>query len=135
RGQTPGTLDEDGFPERYGKTQQEVLLPAFFAAYTGQDVGRVNLDAFREIPIPNWNLKYTGLMKIPWFKRKFKRFSLGHGYRAAYSINAFQTNLERQNTGTDPKTGDLLPETLINNVVLTDQFNPLIRVDFEMVNS
>jgi cell surface protein SprA len=128
-------LDEDGFPERYGKTQQEVLLPAFFAAYTGQDVNRVNLDAFREIPIPNWNIKYTGLMKNKWFKKKFKRFSLTHGYRAAYSINQFQTNLEKQNTQFDAETGDVLPETLINNVVLTDEFNPLMRVDFEMTNS
>ncbi|WP_420321572.1 cell surface protein SprA [Flagellimonas sp.] len=135
RGQSPGTLDADGFPERYGKTQQEVLLPAFFAAYTGQDVNRVNLDAFREIPIPNWNVKYTGLMKNRWFKKKFKRFSLTHGYRAAYSINSFQTNLERQNSAIDPETGDFLPENIINNVVLNDAFNPLLRMDFEMKNS
>jgi cell surface protein SprA len=135
RGENPGTLDEDGFPERYGKTQQEVLLPAFFAAYTGQDVNRVNLDAFRQIPIPNWNIKYTGLMKNKWFRKKFKRFSLSHGYRAAYSINSFQTNLEKRNTTTDPETGDVLPDNIINNVVLTDQFNPLMRVDFEMANS
>nr|WP_242535728.1 cell surface protein SprA [[Muricauda] lutisoli] len=135
RGESPGTLDEDGFPERYGKTQQEVLLPAFFAAYTGQDVDRVNMDAFREIPIPNWNIKYTGLMKNRWFKKKFKRFSLSHGYRAAYSVNSFQTNLERQNTTFDQENGDLLPKTLINNVVLTDEFSPLMRVDFEMQNS
>ncbi|AWX45115.1 hypothetical protein HME9304_02125 [Flagellimonas maritima] len=135
RGQTPGTLDEDGFPQRYGKTQQEVLLPAFFAAYTGQDVNRVNLDAFRDIPVPNWNIKYTGLMKNRWFKKKFKRFSLSHGYRAAYSINSFQTNLERENGTIDPETEDFLPENIINNVVLTDQFNPLIRMDFEMKNS
>ncbi len=135
RGQAPGTLDEDGFPQRYGKTQQEVLLPAFFAAYTGQDVNRVNLDAFRDIPVPNWNIKYTGLMKNRWFKKKFKRFSLSHGYRAAYSINSFQTNLERENGTIDPETEDFLPENIINNVVLTDQFNPLIRMDFEMKNS
>lgn len=141
RGQNPGTLDADGFPERYGKTQQEVLLPAFFAAYTGQDVDRVNLDAFREIPIPNWNIKYTGLMKNRWFKKKFKRFSVSHGYRAAYSINSFQSNLARNqllDQGLDPidnENGDLLPENIINNVVLTDQFNPLVRMDFEMKNS
>ena len=128
-------VDSDGFPIRYGKTNQEVLLPAFFAAYTGQDVNRVNLDAFRQIPIPNWNIKYTGLMRNKWFKKKFKRFSLSHGYRAAYSINNFQTNLERQNNGIDPENQDFLPENIINNVVLTDQFNPLIRVDFEMKNS
>ncbi|RNC91860.1 MAG: cell surface protein SprA [Allomuricauda sp.] len=135
RGQNPGTLDADGFPELYGKTQQEVLLPAFFAAYTGQDVNRVNLDAFRDIPIPNWNIKYTGLMKNKWFKKKFTRFSLSHGYRSQYSINNIQTNLERQNSSTNPENGDLLPENIISNAILMDMFNPLIRFDFEMKNS
>jgi cell surface protein SprA len=141
RGEQLGTLDADGFPERYGKTQQDVLLPAFFAAYTGQDVNTVNLEALRKIPIPNWNIKYTGLMRNKWFKKKFKRFSLSHGYRASYSINSFQTNLAREqliNDGLEPidtETGDFLPKDILNNVVLTDQFNPLIRVDFEMKNS
>jgi len=135
RGELLGELDEEGFPERYGKTQQDVLLPAFFAAYTGQDVNRVNLDAFRQIPIPNWNIKYTGLMRNKWFKKKFKRFSLSHGYRASYSINSFQTNLEKQNTLINPENGDVLPDLILNNVVLNDQFNPLMRVDFEMKNS
>ena len=137
-------VDADGFPIRYGKTQQDVLLPAFFAAYTGQDAERVNLDTFRDIPIPNWNIKYTGLMKNKWFKKQFKRFSLQHGYRSAYTINSFQTNLERyqlvndNDPGTGPfevETGDLMPELIINNVVLNDAFNPLMRVDFEMQNS
>ncbi|WP_425589987.1 cell surface protein SprA [Flagellimonas algarum] len=141
RGASTIDADGDGFPDGYGPTSQEVLLPAFFAAYTGQDVNRVNLDAFREIPIPNWNIKYTGLMKNRWFKKKFKRFSLTHGYRAAYSINSFQTNLERVQLVKDglppvnAETGNFLPEDIINNVVLTDEFNPLMRVDFEMKNS
>lgn len=134
-------VDDDGFPIRYSKTNQDVLLPAFFAAYSGQDVNRVTLGAFRNIPLPNWNIKYTGLMKNKWFRKKFKRFSLSHGYRASYSINLFQTNLERQqliNDGLPPyntENQDILPEQIINNVVLTDQFNPLMRVDFEMANS
>jgi cell surface protein SprA len=141
RSQPAGTLDDDGFPQLYGKTQQEVLLPAFFAAYTGQDASRVNLDTFRDIPIPNWSIKYTGLMKSKWFKKKFKRFSLSHGYRSSYSINSYQTNLEKVQLRTDglpqvdPENGDLLSDLILNNVVLTDQFNPLIRVDFEMKNS
>ncbi|KKL27642.1 hypothetical protein LCGC14_2383100, partial [marine sediment metagenome] len=141
RGQSPGAIDEDGFPQLYGKTQQDVLLPAFFAAYTGQNAERVNLDIFRQIPIPNWNIKYTGLMRTKWFKQRFQRFSLSHGYRAAYSINSFQTNLEKtqlQNEGlstADPDTGDLMSDLILNNVVLTDEFNPIMRVDFEMKNS
>ena len=142
-----------GFPVGLGETSQEVLLPAFFGAYTGQDAERVNLDAFRQIPIPNWNIKYTGLMKNRWFKKKFKRFSIQHGYRSAYSINSFQTNLQRTqligegltpsnsiltNRGTEPinvETGNILSQNIINNVVLNDEFNPLVRLDFEMKNS
>ena len=141
RNHDTGEVDDDGFPERYGKTSQDVLLPAFFAAYTGKDPNKVSLDAFRSIPIPNWNIKYTGLMRNPWFKKKFKRFSLSHGYRAAYSLNSFQTNLTRTqliNEGMEPinsETQDFLPVNIMNNVVLTDQFNPLMRVDFEMQNS
>lgn len=74
-------------------------------------------------------------MRNQWFRKKFTRFSLSHGYRAAYSINSFQTNLERQNNLFDADTGNLQPELLINNVVLTDQFNPLMRVDFETKSS
>ncbi|MBT8301714.1 MAG: cell surface protein SprA, partial [Maribacter sp.] len=135
RGNQSSGVDDEGYPQLYGKTQQDVLLPAFFAAYTGQNANKVNLDAFRQIPIPNWNIKYTGLMRNKWFKKKFRRFSLSHGYRASYSINSFQTNLEKQNTQIDPETGNLLPDLILNNVVLTDQFNPLMRVDFEMKNS
>ena len=136
-----GDTDEDSFPERYGKTQQDVLLPAFFAAYTGQNADRVNLDVFRSIPIPNWNIKYTGFMRNKWFKKKFTRFSLQHGYRAAYSINSFQTNLEKQQLIRDemdpvnPENDDFLSDLILNNVVLNDAFNPLMRVDFEMKNS
>lgn len=147
RGNRSSGVDAENFPERYSKNQPDVLLPAFFAAYTGQDANRVNLDAFRDIPIPNWNIKYTGLMKNKWFKKKFKRFSISHGYRAAYSINSFQTNLEKKNGSflpidlslapqdRDVSDGDILPELILNNVVLTDQFNPLIRLDFEMKNA
>ncbi|WP_026810084.1 T9SS outer membrane translocon Sov/SprA [Arenibacter latericius] len=141
RNHDTGVVDSDGFPERYGKTSQDVLLPAFFAAYTGQDANKVSLGAMRNFPIPNWSIKYTGLMRNSWFKEKFNRFSLTHGYRSAYSINSFQTNLERTqmvNEGLEPinmENQDFLPETIMNNVVLTDQFNPLVKVDFEMRNS
>ncbi|MGB7394975.1 MAG: cell surface protein SprA [Pricia sp.] len=141
RGGVPVDPESGQFPTGYGDTQQDVLLPAFFAAYTGQNADRVNTDVFRQIPIPNWNIKYTGLMNNQWFKKKFQRFSLSHGYRAAYSINSFQTNLEKtqlQNEGLptiDPETQDRLSDLILNNVVLTDEFNPLMRVDFEMKNS
>ena len=125
-------VDAEGYPVGFGKNSQQVLLPSFIAAYTGSDAQNVSTGIFKNIPLPNWNIKYTGLMRYKWFKDKFKRFSLQHGYRASYNINAFRSNLN--NTGLDAN-GNFFANTIISNVNLSEQFNPLVRVDFEMKNS
>ncbi len=128
---------EDGFPVGFGKNSQDVLLPSFLAAYKGHDPSKEKTGIFRDIPLPNWDLKYTGLMKIPWFKNNFKRFSLTHGYRASYTVNQFQSNLDYdyENPGAVDQAGNFKSKTLLTNVNLTEQFSPLLRVDFEMNNS
>ncbi len=127
----------EGFPVGFGKNSQAVLLPSFLAAYTGKDASGVSLGAFRSFPIPNWTVKYSGLMRYKLFKDTFKRFSLQHSYRASYTLNSFRSNLDydtnepdRQDTG-----GNFINKTIIANVNLVEQFNPLIRFDFEMKNS
>jgi len=138
--------DLNSYPLGYGKTNQAVLLPAFLAAYTGKKASKVDLGAFRDTPIPNWTLKYTGFMKFKWFKKHFKRFSLAHGYNSIYTINQFRTNLDYEAadpnedyTNQEPdvfdQSGNYKNETLFSNINLMEQFSPLIRVDFEMKNS
>ena len=78
--------DAEGYPVGFGKNNQAVLLPAFLSAYKGTNPDKISLNAFRDIPIPNWQLKYTGFMKMKWFKKRFKRFSITHGYRSKYTI-------------------------------------------------
>lgn len=131
-----------GFPKGFGRNSQAVLLPAFMAAYTGQDASKVSSGFLRDVPLPNWVVKYTGLMRYKFFKDKFKRFSLQHGYKATYNVNSYRSNFDYK---TDETTGDIARDnngegnfynkTIISNVNLTEQFNPLIRVDFEMKNS
>ncbi|MFV0540331.1 MAG: cell surface protein SprA, partial [Aestuariibaculum sp.] len=139
-------VDADGYPKGFGKNSQAVLLPAFLAAYTGRDAGKVNTSAFRDVPIPNWDLKYTGLMKIKWFKKQFKRFSVTHGYRSTYNINQYQSNLDyvapdfsqdydSQLSETKDQSGNYKNEMLYSNINLTESFSPLVKVDFEMKNS
>ena len=145
--------DVDGFPEGFGKNSQKVLLPSFLAAYSGQDASKVKTSAFRDVPIPNWDLKYTGFMKMKWFKERFRRFSITHGYRSVYTINQFQTNLDlnlrpEDNEAPIPgaayvdqpsaalnQSGNFKSETLFSNINLTEMFSPLVRIDFEMKNS
>src|SRR5690606_22267753 len=94
RGADVNNVDADGYPNGFGKNSQAVLLPAFLAAYTGQDASKVKLGAFRNVPIPNWDLKYTGFMKFAWFKKNFRRFSVNHGYRSTSTSNRFRSNLD-----------------------------------------
>ena len=138
----PIPRDENGYPIGYGQTNQAVLIPAFLSAYTTGSADSGNLGAFRSFPLPNWNIKYTGFMKLDWFKKRFKRFSINHGYRAGYTINQFTTNLnydrDLNNSPADAQlnqAGDFVNRTLFSNINLVEQFSPLIKVDFEMQNS
>ena len=125
-----------GFPVGFGKNNQAVLIPSFLAAYTGKDASSSSLKTFRDIPLPNWNIKYTGLMRYKFFKDTFKRFSIQHGYKATYTINAFRSNFEydRNPVGTDVG-GNYYNKLLISNINLVEQFSPLVRFDLEMKNS
>jgi cell surface protein SprA len=133
---TDNTDPNFGYPIGFGKNSQAVLLPSFLAAYTGADAGGVSLSAFRNIPIPNWTIKYTGLMRYKFFKDKFKRFSIQHGYKAAYTLNSFRSNFEydKDPTGKDIG-GNFNNRLIIGNANLTEQFSPLIKFDFELKNS
>ncbi len=136
-GMDPNVTDNEGFPVGFGKSSQRVLLPAFLAAYSGNGADGTSLGAFRNIPLPNWNIKYTGFMRLAWFQERFKRFSLNHGYKAGYTINQFQTNLnyDAANPFQKDQNGNYINRMLFSNVNLTEQFSPLIRVDMEMTNS
>ncbi|MBU3820921.1 cell surface protein SprA [Flavobacteriaceae bacterium XHP0103] len=146
RGANVNDVDADGYPRGFGKKSQAVLLPAFMAAYLGQDANNVKLGAFRSFPIPNWDLKYTGFMKFAWFKKNFRRFSVNHGYRSTYTINQFRTNLDFNgiNYGLDynsqpledlDQSGNFKNEKLYSNINLAEMFSPLIRIEMEMQNS
>ncbi|MDC7994657.1 cell surface protein SprA [Altibacter sp. HG106] len=129
--------EETGYPVGFGRTNQNVLLPAFLAAYKGSNAEDEKTGILRDIPLPNWDIKYTGLMNLKWFKKNFKRFSVQHGYRANYTVNQFQTNLDfnRDNPEELDQAGNFKNEIFLTNVNLTEQFSPLIKLDFEMKNS
>lgn len=130
-----------GYPIGYGRNSQSVLLPAFISAYTGQDAGKVSTGVFRSVPLPNWVIKYTGLMRYKFFKDRFKRFSLQHQYKASYNINSYRSNFEvtsppeGSNGQDNGGVGNFYNKYIISNINLSEQFSPLIRVDFEMKNS
>ncbi|MGB1042953.1 MAG: cell surface protein SprA, partial [Tenacibaculum sp.] len=116
---------------------QQVMLPAFIAAYSGNNPNSVSTGIFKNIPIPNWRLRFNGLMKYKWFKKNFSSFTLSHGYKSSYTIGNYTNNLQYDsNNITNTNTsGNYQPENLISSATLIDEFSPLMKVDFRMKNS
>ena len=122
----------------YGLTSQQVALPAFLAAYSGQDVNKVKTSPFRSMPIPGWQLTYKGLMKVKWFKKHFRSFSISHRYNSLYSITNFTNNLNYNEN--DPYTvkdivGNYQNKRLYTNINLIEEFSPLLKLSLKMKNS
>jgi cell surface protein SprA len=143
---TPGSGFEGNFADGYGPSSQDVLIPAFVAAYTGRGADKVNLfledytllDAIRN---PNWNFSYDGLSKIPALKKYFRNINLSHAYRSTFSVNNFTTNLA---AGEDFNGNPLrdnspernfIPTKQITAITLSEQISPLLRIDMTLQNS
>jgi cell surface protein SprA len=130
---------ENGVPvSGFGENSQQVLLPAFMAAYSGKNPDKVNTGLFRNIPIPNWTLRYNGLMKFKFFKNNFSNFVVSHGYRSSYTVSSFTNNLQYDANnpyGNINVADNYEPELLVAAVTLVDEFSPLIKLDMKMRNS
>ena len=131
--------NETGAPiSGFGENSQQVLLPAFMAAYSGKNPNKVNTGLFRNIPIPNWTLRYSGLMKFNWFKKNFSNFIVSHGYKSSYTISSFTNNLQYDANNPFANTnaaGNYEVDRLISSATLVDEFSPLIKIDMKMKNS
>ena len=120
----------------YGPTSQEVIIPAFLAAYGGRNPNNVSLSQMPKIPLPNWRITYDGLIKIKSIKRYFKTFSLAHAYRSTYSVSSYTTNLEYIN-GDEINLNNLSyhVQREIAQVSINEQFSPLFKLDMLWKNS
>jgi cell surface protein SprA len=137
-----GTTDTiHGFPTGYGPTSQDVMIPAFMAAYAGWDPSGSALNPFLRIPMPNWRLTYDGLSRIPAVQRYFQSVTIGHGYRSTFNIGSFRTDVRYRESADgyqsalDMASGNFIPEYEIAQVSINEQFNPLINIDMTWQNS
>lgn len=135
-------------PERYGGIRQnaaDVLIPAFLAAYTGKDAGKIGLSAFPSLSslLPNWNVTYDGLIKIPIVKKYFKSMVLTHRYSCRYIVGSYNSYLNWVDAGDnlgfvrDVVSGNPIPGSAfdIPSVSINEQFTPLLGVDATLLNN
>ncbi|HEX3024823.1 MAG TPA: cell surface protein SprA, partial [Chitinophagaceae bacterium] len=137
----------DGFAAGYGRYSQDVLIPAFLAAYTKKDPNTIPLIKENNaniksnpfsgiIPKPNWRLTYTGLSKIPALASIFSAITLTHAYSGTLSMNSFTSALLYQDafrygapSFVDTVSGNYIPYFLVPNISIQEQFSPLIGID------
>jgi cell surface protein SprA len=146
--------DADGYYTGYGRYAQDVVIPAFLAAYTGKDPTKISLirndnpklnsNPFSSLlPKPNWTITYNGLSKLPGLDKIFTNVTIRHGYHSTLSMNSFNTALlftDPFHTGfpqfIDTTSGvkRFVPYFLVPNVTIEERFDPLIEVDMTFTN-
>ncbi|MEJ0080460.1 MAG: hypothetical protein WDM78_05780 [Puia sp.] len=149
----PETLHQRmDYAKGYGKYAQDVLIPAFIAAYSGkspntialisEDNPNIKFNPFAGyLPKPNWRFTYNGLTRIPGLEKIFTNFSISDGYNSTLSMNSFNSNLNfqdpfgiRQPGFIDTLTGNFVPYFMVPNITISEQFAPLIDLDMQFVN-
>ncbi|WP_209330231.1 cell surface protein SprA [Lunatimonas salinarum] len=135
-------LESQNLGGTYNINGQDVLIPAFLAAYSGQAPESISLNPFPRIPLPNWRLDYRGLSKIPALSEYFSSINLTHNYASAYEVSNFSNSLLYQdglelynqlqnipNATLLDEFGAYIPIFILNQVVVWERFAPLIGVD------
>ena len=122
----------------------DVLIPAFMAAYSGKNARKVDLNPFPGIKsiLPNWRVTYDGLIKIPFFKKYFKSFTLTHTYQCTYQVGQFNSFTDWIDIGNglgftqDALSGNAIPSSPYNisSITLTEKFAPLLGFNATLNN-
>ncbi|HEX3384199.1 MAG TPA: cell surface protein SprA, partial [Mucilaginibacter sp.] len=136
----PNSLSlNNNYADGYSANSQNVIVPAFLAAYTGKNPATISLGDFPSIPIPNWDLRYSGLSHIPFFANLFESVDIRNGYRSTYTIGNYATLLQYQTTNgavsSRDENNDFLPQYQFSSITIFEQFVPLFGVDVRFKNN
>ena len=142
-----GVVSPPNYSYGYGRYSQDVLIPAFIAAYTGKDPHKIPLinenyssiktNPFAGIkPMPNWRMTYSGLTKLHPFSDYFTQITITHGYTGNLSMNSFTSALNFQDTSRlsapsfyDTVSHNYVPFYIFPNITIAENFGPLLGVD------
>lgn len=140
--QNQGTVTTDSiFPKGYGSTSQQVLIPAFLAAYSNKNPERISLSSMPSVlsMMPNWSFTYDGLSKLGIVQNLVRNVSLRHAYRSTYNVGSFTSNsdfgIDAAGKSTIDAQGNYIPKYDIASVSITEMFSPLLSVDMTWKNN
>ncbi|RAI98436.1 cell surface protein SprA [Chitinophaga skermanii] len=137
----------------YSRYAQDVLIPAFLAAYTGKDPEKIGLlknnnssirsNPFANIwPRPNWRVTYTGLSRLAPFRNFLTNFTISHGYIGNLMMSSYNTNLAFEDPRlagypafVDTVSGNYVPYFMVPNLTMGERFEPLLGINLTFTNT
>jgi len=147
----------DGYWNGYLGSQQDVLISSFLAAYGPNKVETIPLSPFLTVPLPNWNMTYSGLTNLDFVKERFRTVTLRHAYQSTYNtsyllnLNALDPDgdgfsdvtLVKDSSawyaGSNPtdtlSARDFQSRYNIQTVSITENFSPLIGINIAWKNN
>lgn len=141
------SLFDARYADGFGPLSQDVLIPAFLAAYNGVDANSIKLNKpLNPVPLPNWRISYSGLSKIKAFSKIFQSFKIDHGYASTYSVSNLITDDDWQgeesavledfynNALIDTLSGNFFPYYNVPGITISEQLSPLLGVDMTFKN-
>jgi cell surface protein SprA len=143
----PTGIPDQGLPvvsgtDGHGLSSQDVMIPAFLAAYSGKSASNIFLDPLPSFihMMPNWRITYDGLSKIKGFQKYIRSFDVSHAYRSTYNVGSYLTNLDWESfrdgfSFVRDAQGNFVPKYQINGVSITEQYSPLIQFNITWINS
>ncbi len=144
-------LTRRDFWNGYTGSQQDVLTLAFLSAYGPYRPNRMPLSPTPKVPLPNWNISYSGLSQLPFFQSLFRSVTLNHSYRSTYTLS-YTLNLRARDLNGDGLSDTHIPiqaplDTIpgltivnfeplyiVNAVSIQETFSPLLGFNFTWKN-
>ncbi|MFP4447435.1 MAG: cell surface protein SprA [Bacteroidales bacterium] len=128
------------YADGYGKTSQDVLVPAFLSAYGEYKPQNAPLGVFPQIPFPNWRVNFNKLNQIDFVKKILKNVNISHSYKSTYSLGSFLYNqefddIEQTFASLRDQQNNYIAKFDINTISINEQFNPLINFDLTWQNN
>lgn len=125
------------------KYSADVMIPAFLSAYTSMGGNSLSIFPALSRMLPNWTVRYSGLVQLPWFRDVFKSFNVNHSYKSIYAVgsySSYSSYMEYMNGlgfVSDATTGNPVPSSMYNvsTVSINEAFSPLLGIDMTFWNN
>ncbi len=127
------------YTDGFAGDHQDVIINSFLATYSNKNPNTSKLDVFKTLPLPNWQLNYSGLSKLPFFRNIFQDFSIRHAYKNLLTMNSYRTNLDYQENlqgiptarKSDSLANSYYSKFEIPEITVNESFSPLIGINIK----